>query len=137
MIDERRSDGTEERGILAAPITRAAIGAIVGGPVGVVTALATGGPLVLTTGLLVIAGAMLGALTAEGADAREAAIDALLPVGVWLVGAAVGWVVLSTFREDLPSPVGEHIALSALAAAVLGGTLATVVLIFRLGKSAE
>ncbi|MGM0491615.1 MAG: hypothetical protein ACQER1_01615 [Armatimonadota bacterium] len=128
---------TDDRGIFAAPIARAAVGAILGGPVGVVTALATGGPLVLTTGLLVIAGAMLGALTAEGADAREAAIDALLPVGAWMVGAAVGWVILSTFKDDLPPPVGEYLALSALAAAVLGGTLATVVLIVRLGRTAE
>ncbi|MFO8079150.1 MAG: hypothetical protein R6V07_02485, partial [Armatimonadota bacterium] len=80
---------------------------------------------------------MLGALTAEGADAREAAIDALLPVGAWMVGAAVGWVILSTFKDDLPPPVGEYLALSALAAAVLGGTLATVVLIVRLGRTAE
>jgi hypothetical protein len=128
---------TEDRGILASPIGRAAVGAVVGGPVGVVTALATGGPLVLITGLLVLAGAMLGALTADGADAQEAAIDALLPVGAWLVGAAVGWVILSTFRDDLPQIMREYPLEATLAAAVLGGTLAAVLLVMRLARSKD
>ncbi|MFW5866422.1 MAG: hypothetical protein ACOCX2_01310 [Armatimonadota bacterium] len=128
---------TENRSAFANPIARAAVGAIVGGPVGVVTALATGGRLVLLTGLLLIVGAIVGALTAEGEHPREAIVDALLPIGVWLVGAAVAWVILGTFHEDLPGLLQEYPSYAALGAAVLGGTMAVVVLMVRLGARGQ
>jgi len=122
-------------GILRSPTGRAAVGAIIGGPVGVVTALATGGRLVLLAGLCVTAAALIGALTTEGEHApREAAIDAMLPIGVWLVGAAVGWVILATQREHLPVLLRDYPSEAALGAGVIGGTLAVVVLLVRLSR---
>lgn len=102
---------------------------------GTVTALATGGPLVLLAGVFVAAGALIGALTAEDEDEpREAAIDAVLPIGVWLVGAAVGWVILATQQEHLPVLLREYPSEAALGAGVLGGTLAVFVLMVRLAR---
>ncbi len=119
------------------PAGRAALGAIIGGPVGVVTALATGGPLVAITAVAVAAGALVGAVTAGGEDLREAAIDAILPIGAWLVGAAVAWVLLATQAERLPLIVQANPRPSALAAAILGGTVAVALLVTRLGRRAE
>ena len=119
------------------PTGRAALGAMIGGPVGVVTALATGGPLVAIAALAVAAGALVGALTATGEDLREAAIDAILPIGAWLVGAAIAWVVLATQAQRLPLIVQANPQPSALVAAILGGTIAVVLMIARLGKRAE
>lgn len=121
-------------GILTNPPGRAAVGAVIGGPVGVVTALATSGPLVVITAAALIAGALAGALTGDAEDSREAAIDAILPIGVWLVGAAIAWVILGTFEEDLPQLLRDYPLHAALGAAVLGGTVAVVVLIVRLGR---
>ena len=125
---------SEARGLLAEAVGRAAVGAIIGGPVGVVTALVTGGSLVLLSATFVAAGALLGALVFEEGDMREAAVDAILPIGAWLVGAAIGWVFLSTLRHELPRILRENPAEAALGAAVVGGTLAVVVLIVRLGR---
>ncbi len=125
---------TRERGLLAEAVGRAAVGAIIGGPVGVVTAFVTGGSLVLLSGAFVAAGALIGALVFEEEDVREAAVDAILPIGAWLVGAAIGWVFLSTLRHELPGVIRRYPAQAALGAAILGGTLAVVMLIVRLGR---
>lgn len=100
-----------------------------------VTALAAGWRLVLVTALVVAAGALAGALSGEDVEPREAAVDAILPVGAWLVGAAVGWVILATLEDDLPRMLREYPSHAALGAAVLGGTLAVVVLVLRLARS--
>lgn len=113
---------------------RAALGAIAGGPIGVVTALATGGPLVALTTVSVTIGALIGALTAEGVDLREATIDAILPIGAWLVGAAVAWVLLGTLQQRLPAIVHAYPLAAAALAAIIGGTAAVTLLLMRLGK---
>lgn len=119
------------------PLGRAAFGAIIGGPVGAVTALATGWSLVIATAGAVSVGALIGALTAETDDLSEAVIDAILPVGAWLVGAAIAWVLLSTQNYRLPEVVQTNPRPSTLAAAVLGGTVAVIVLVMRVGKHAK
>jgi len=124
----------ERQGLFADSTGRAAVGAIIGGPVGVVTALVVGGPLVLVTAAALIAGSLAGALTGDAEDGREAAIDAILPIGVWLVGAAIAWVILGTFHEDLPLIFQHYPLHAALGAAVLGGTVAVLLLIVRLAR---
>jgi len=116
------------------PTLRAAVGAIAGGPVGVVTALATGGPLVAFAAVSVTIGAVIGALTAEGADLHEAAVDAILPIGAWLVGAAVAWVLLGTLQERLPAIVHAYPLAATALAAIVGGTAAVTLLLMRLAK---
>lgn len=116
---------------------RAAIGAIIGGPVGVVTALAAQWPLAMLAGLCVAAGGLVGALTGDDEDIAEAAVDAILPVGAWLVGAAIAWVILGSFREEMPPVVQERPLEAALGAAVLGGTVAVLILMARLSVPAE
>jgi hypothetical protein len=110
---------------------------MLGGPVGVVTAFATGWPLVLLSAVCVTVGALVGAITTETENPRAAALDAMLPIGAWLVGAAVGWVVLATQSEHLPAVVRGNPSASALAAAFVGGTLAVTVLVLRLRRRPE
>lgn len=101
---------------------------------GVVTALVSGWPLVVLTGMFAAAGALIGAVTADGGNSREAVIDALPPLGTWLVGAAVGWVMLASFRDQLPQFVQRYPSEATLVTAVIGGTLAVVILMTRLGR---
>ncbi len=135
MSDE--SPATGNRHAWSSPIARAAIGTIVAGPVGVAAALATGWSLVLVSTLFVAAGGVIGALTSREDDPREAAIDAMLPIGAWLVGAAIGWVILSTHVEQLPAVIGDHPAASTFGASVVGGTVVVVILIVRLRGGAS
>lgn len=107
---------------------RAAVAASVAGPFGVLIGLVTPLALLPITALVVVAAALTAALTCPEDPRSEAGVLAILPIGAWLVGAAVGWAALAMLADAYPV-LDRYSFLLTLLFAIAGGTLSVLVVV--------
>ena len=107
---------------------RAAVAASIAGPLGVLAGLLTALPLLPVTAVFVIAGALVAALTCPEDSSGDAAVLAILPIGTWLVGAAVGWAGLALLADAYPL-LDRYSFILTLLAAIVGGTLSVTLVV--------
>lgn len=107
---------------------RAAIASSVAGPFGVLVGLLTTLPMLPVTAAFVVVGALVAAFTCPEDPMHEAGVMAILPIGAWLVGAAVGWAALAMIADAYPG-LERYAFVLTLLFSVLGGTLSVFVVI--------
>lgn len=111
----------------------AAVGSILGGPLGVAVAWLGGLGLFWPSLIGVVGGALAGGLIAGRDEPSEAAIHAILPIGSWLVGAGGGWLFVFALMARSFMFWGERTVMAASGiAAFVGGTIAVIVMVGRL-----
>ncbi len=114
---------------------RAAIAVLVAGPVGVLVGLLTVLPMLPVAAVFAVAASFAGALTCPDDPAEDAAVLAILPIGSWLVGAAVGWAMLAMLADAYPV-LDEYSVIMTLVFSILGGTLSVVVVVTHFPRRA-
>ncbi len=109
---------------------RAAVAVSLAGPVGVVVALLAGWPVLPITAICAAAAGLAAALTSSEDSAGDAAVLAILPIGAWLIGAAVGWGILAVVADSYPV-LDRYAFVATLLAAALFGALSVAVVVFN------
>lgn len=112
----------------------ASIGAILGGPLGVLAGWLLAAELLCPAVAGACIGSLTGALLADPDDIAEAVVTAILPAGAWLVGAGGGWMFGYMLIGRHICFWGENVAMTlARIGALLGATIAVLVIVGRLG----